>query len=99
MASVCSVPSERMGEFAALPREFVEFSVMMKRKGLSEWKLPESHIHTSVELLYAVVTKAYDDSMECLIQQSQRANENLRFSRALAEVMDMQDWRIWGRLE
>ena len=94
MATIPTSVTESMEDITELPPEFVEFSVAMKRKGLTEWKLPEGIIQNTVELLYSVVAAAYNGSMICLTQQCERANENLRFSSALADAMSKKRWRF-----
>ena len=76
LATIPTSVTESMEDITELPPEFVEFSVAMKRKGLTEWKLPEGIIQNTVELLYSVVAAAYNGSMICLTPQCERANEN-----------------------
>jgi hypothetical protein len=82
-----------MDGFVELPPDFLSFATLMQRKGLGEWKLSQEHVRTTVEVLYAVVTQAYGGSMEALLQQSQNAGENARFSTALLKDLDARGWK------
>ena len=81
-----------------LPRDLLDFSLLMERKGLSDWQLPREHIRATVELLYTVLAEAYAGSMEQLTNQASRAGENMRFSlalhKALREALRRSSWRV-----
>lgn len=93
MTSTSNVSAGTMDGFVELPPDFLNFTTLMQRKGLGEWKLSQEHVRAVVEVLYAVVVQAYSGSMETLVRRSHNANENTRFSGALTRELNARGWK------
>lgn len=72
--------------------ELLPFRNAMVRKGVREWKLKETQIQMSMDLLCAILEKLYSGSVPSLVQQAQNAGEALRFSAAINEAATSFQW-------